>query len=285
MLKERGEQPQPVQHDTPNNIDASLAEPIQIPDILLRLKALRQKPTRSNTQIAQALGISKATLYLHINNPLISQGINSRSWRRGLKLNTFGQNTGDTNVVMQLSSETPRPPAITPFERRLVELREPSLDLTNREIAAELRCCPETLYPHLKRLNSLGLTTRRLPNDRPHVLKRITEREEKILQLRSEHPEITNEQTEEMLGVCHSTMQRDIKRLIGQGRTPKYSGHKYGTTTYAILEKLVEDLRNKGKTNKEIAAAAGRSQPTIIRYVNKLIKEGKVESRSNKRRP
>lgn len=115
---------------------------------------------------------------------------------------------------------------LSPLEQKILELRDPTLGLTNRQIADDVHYSPSTVYRNIRRLASLGLTDKRLPNAKPSDIKRVADREERILYLRSERPEITNEKTEEMLGASHRTVAEDIKKLIKEGKTPRFKGRK-----------------------------------------------------------
>lgn len=253
-------------------------------DRLAEIKELRGRPNITNKQIAEQLGISHSTLYRDISTLVATAEVTTR------------------RLPSSSESKPERKPRQGTLERDkgvLSQLRT-NPNLHRQELAANLFISLHTLHRSLRRLRKAGEII-----DRPKIVNipqqtKIQSRDERIANLRKNHPELTNEKILDELEkadeyISMRTLSKSIRRLIDAGTImrkrnigPKPKPSEYPVEDIEDPEKygqIIADLRNKGLKNAEIIAKTGRSPGTFYRYLEILAKAGKVKRRDHHGNP
>lgn len=174
------------------------------------------------------------------------------------------------------------------LDKQVLQLRNDKQNFTNEEIAQKLFYSLGAIRHSIHRLLDKGLVTRR-ERQGPSISQKIQTRtrDEEIIKLRNQKPELTNEQIAEKLNLSMLTLSRYVHRLIETEKIKKRSDMpkteretECGIETIKDRDKYIQKLREEGFTDAEIAKKLGRSLTTVNRSVQRLIKEGKIIRRS-----
>lgn len=244
------------------------------------IKILRTSGVK-NSRIAHQLGISMPTLYRNIAELVSAGEIPSR--------------------VKPSASERKPPPRETPRTRELDEqvlrLRNDPRNLTNQQIAQELSYSPSTISRSIRRLIKEGLQQPRrkgkqeihetkLPPKETVVQKR-KELDNRVLELRNDPRNLTNQQIAQELSCSISQIARSIHRLIEVGKLKKrerIAGNIAVSEKVRMREEKIVRLRSQKPmlTNEQIAEKLDISLTPLGRSVKRLTQAGKIIRRSSR---
>ena len=101
---------------------------------------------------------------------------------------------------------------------------------------------------------------------------KLEERRKKVLELNKKGN--TNTKIAEILGISEGTVRNDLKKLAEEGEIIKKNKSEKKRQTQEERRTKVLELKEEGKTNKEIAKILGTSEMTVGKDIKELEKQG-----------